>query len=515
MSNDAPQVTNVKRPFHRLGLVGTGAMGRGIAQLAAQAGLEVVLHDAREGAVQEACDFIGGLWQRSVDKHRLSESQAADFQARLHEAANIEALADCDIVVEAIVEKLEAKQELFARLEAILSDDAVLATNTSSLSVTSIASTCRLPQRVIGLHFFNPVPLMKIVEVIPGLRTAPDVVDRVEALGQNMGHFTARATDTPGFLVNHAGRAYGTEALRILGERVADHTTIDRILVDLGGFRMGPFTLLDLTGLDVSQAVMESIYHQYYEEPRFRPSPLTRQRLDAGLVGRKTDEGFYRYEEGKAVVAKEPASPATAPLPVWISPEDPEAAQALSALVSTAGWSLDGGDRPGAKSLCLLTPLGEDTTEAALRQGLEARRCVAVDMLAGLDKRRCLMTTPATEREYRDAAWTLLGHDGTPVSVLHDSNGFVLQRVVACIVNVGADIAQQGVAAPEILDRAVELGLGYPRGPLAMGDHYGSLRILTILDHLFAATRDPRYRPSPWLRRRAALGLPLTTTESN
>lgn len=515
MSPDAPQEANIKMPFRRLGLVGTGAMGRGIAQLAAQAGLEVVLHDAREGAVQEACDFIGGLWQRSVDKHRMSESRAEELRASLKEAASLEALSGCDIVVEAIIEKLEAKQKLFTRLEAILSDNAVLATNTSSLSVTSIASTCRLPQRVIGLHFFNPVPLMKIVEVIPGLRTAPEVIDRVDALGQAMGHFTARTTDTPGFLVNHAGRAYGTEALKVLGERITDHTTIDRLLVDQGGFRMGPFTLMDLTGLDVSHAVMESIYHQYYEEPRFRPSPLTRQRLSAGLLGRKSGEGFYRYEDGKAVVAEEPAPPATAPLPVWISPEDSTSAQSLAALASSAGWQLDESDMPGDKALCLLTPLGEDATDCALRLGLDPSRCVAVDMLAGLDRRRCLMTTPATRVEYRDAAWTLLGDDGTPVSTLHDSNGFVLQRVVACIVNVGADIAQQGVADPETLDRAVELGLGYPRGPLAMGDHYGGRRILTILDNLFAATRDPRYRPSPWLRRRATLGLPLTTTELN
>ena len=515
MSTDAPQEATITMPIHRLGLVGTGAMGRGIAQLAAQAGLEVVLHDAREGAVQEARDFIEGLWQRRVDKQRLSETRAEELRAYLKEAESLEALAGCDMVVEAIVEKLEAKQELFTRLEAILGDDVILGTNTSSLSVTAIASACRRPQRVIGLHFFNPVPLMKIVEVIPGLRTTPEVVDRVDALGQAMGHFTARTTDTPGFLVNHAGRAYGTEALKLLGEGITDHATIDRLLVDQGGFRMGPFSLLDLTGLDVSHAVMESIYHQYYEEPRFRPSPITRQRLTAGLLGRKSGEGFYRYVDGQAQVPDEPAAPKVAPTPVWISGEDPQARDALAAMVEAAGWPLEMDELPSEQALCLLTPFGEDTTDSALRQRLDPARCVAIDMLAGLDGRRCLMTTPITRVDYRDAAWALLGQDGTPVSPINDSNGFVLQRVVACIVNVGADIAQQGVADPETLDRAVELGLGYPRGPLAMGDHYGSRRILTILDHLFTASRDPRYRPSPWLRRRAALGLPLTTTELN
>ncbi|NIC03894.1 3-hydroxyacyl-CoA dehydrogenase [Billgrantia bachuensis] len=500
-----------RSPFHTLGIVGTGAMGRGIAQIAAQAGLTVYLHDLREGAVAEAQEFIGGMWSRGVEKQRLSEADAELYRSSLKGATSLAELAECDIVVEAIVEKLEAKQALFTELEEILDDRAVLATNTSSLSVTAIASACRHPERVIGFHFFNPVPLMKIVEVIPGLRTADDVADNVEALGHAMGHFTARATDTPGFLVNHAGRAYGTEALRILGERVTNPATIDRILVDQGGFRMGPFALLDLTGLDVSHAVMESIYHQYYEEPRFRPSPLTRQRLTAGLLGRKSGEGFYRYVDGKPQVPEEPPLPEADPRPVWIGAEETDARQALVTLVQAADWPLENGEAPSQDALCLLAPLGEDATGCALRLGLPAERCVAVDMLAGLDKRRSLMTTPTTHTEYRDAAMALLGHDDTPVSALDDSNGFVLQRVVACIVNVGSEIAQQGVAEPTTIDRAVELGLGYPYGPLAMGDHYGSRRILTVLDNMLAATGDPRYRASPWLRRRASLGLPLTS----
>lgn len=505
MSNDA-----VAHSFNTLGIVGTGAMGRGIAQLAAQAGLNVMLFDEKEGAVAEATAFINGLWRRSADKQRITQAQAEQYGERLIEARDLAALAPCDIVVEAIIEKLEAKQGLFSDLEGIVRQDAVLATNTSSLSVTAIAAACQHPERVIGFHFFNPVPLMKIVEVIPGLRTANDVTQRVNALGTAMGHFTAQATDTPGFLVNHAGRAFGTEALRVLSESVTDPATIDRIMVDQGGFRMGPFTLLDLTGLDVSHAVMESVYHQYYEEPRFRPSPLTRQRLSAGLLGRKTGEGFYRYVDGQQQMPEEPAIAPASPCPVWISQDDPDSAAQLAELVTTAGWPLESTDQPSSAALCLLTPLGEDTTQCALRQGLNAEQCVAVDMLAGLDKRRSLMASPITRPELVNAAASLLNADGTPVSTLQDSTGFVLQRVVACIVNVGADIAQQGVAEPATIDRAVELGLGYPFGPLRMGDHYGASRILTILNNLLDATGDPRYRPSPWLRRRAALGMPLT-----
>ncbi|RUR37376.1 3-hydroxyacyl-CoA dehydrogenase [Vreelandella populi] len=503
--------TSTPSPFTTLGIVGTGAMGRGIAQLAAQAGLEVMLFDVKEGAVEEARTFINGLWQRSADKQRITTQQAQQYSERLIKADELNALAPCDIVIEAIVEKLEAKQGLFSDLEAIVSQQAVLATNTSSLSVTAIAAACQYPERVIGFHFFNPVPLMKIAEVIPGLRTSNKVTQRLNALGEAMGHFTAQTTDTPGFLVNHAGRAFGTEALRILGESVADPATIDRIMVDQGGFRMGPFTLLDLTGLDVSHAVMESIYQQYYEEARFRPSPLTRQRLAAGLLGRKTGEGFYRYIEGQQQMPDEPVIAPAPPCPVWISREDPESAEELAALVNAAGWPLETGARPTDQALCLLTPFGEDATTCALRQKLNAKQCVAVDMLAGLDKRRSLMTTPQTQPNVVDAACSLLHHDGTPVSRLQDSNGFVLQRVIASIVNVGADIAQQGVADPATIDRAVELGLGYPFGPLRMGDHYGSTRIMTILNNLLEATGDPRYRPSPWLRRRAALHMSLTT----
>jgi 3-hydroxybutyryl-CoA dehydrogenase len=267
----------------------------------------------------------------------------------------------------------------------------------------------------------------------------------------------------------------------------------------------------DLTGLDVSHAVMESVYQQYYEEPRFRPSPLTRQRLAAGLLGRKTGEGFYRYVDGKQQMPDEPHIVSVSPCPVWISQDDPESAKSLTQLVNEAGWPLETSAQPTEQALCLLTPFGEDATRCALRQGLNAQQCVAVDMLAGLEKRRSLMTTPLTHSAFIQAGCSLLNHDGTPVSTLQDSNGFVLQRIIACIVNVGADIAQQGVAEPATIDRAVELGLGYPFGPLRMGDHYGASRIMTILNNLLEATGDPRYRPSPWLRRRASLRMPLTT----
>jgi 3-hydroxybutyryl-CoA dehydrogenase len=229
----------------------------------------------------------------------MGADAAAACKARLQPAADVQGLAACDLVVEAIVERLDVKQALFRELEAAVGPDCVLATNTSSLSVTAIAAGLERPQRFAGYHFFNPVPLMKVVEVIAGLKTDAAVCEGLATYARQMGHTPVQAQDTPGFIVNHAGRGYGTEALRIVGEGVADFATIDRILRDQVGFRLGPFELMDLTALDVSHPVMESIYRQYYEEPRYRPSVITAQRLAAGMVGRKSGEGFYRYLEAR------------------------------------------------------------------------------------------------------------------------------------------------------------------------------------------------------------------------
>lgn len=496
-----------------LGIVGCGLMGRGIAQIAAQGGIPVVLHDSRPGAAEEARTAIGATLHTLAGKGKLTPQAADDAVARLAVAAALDDLAPCAVVVEAIVEKLEAKQGLLRELEGVVAADCILATNTSSLSVTAIAAACRLPGRVAGFHFFSPVPLMKIVEVIAGPLTDAGVAERLTALARRMGHTPVQASDTPGFIVNHAGRGYLTESLRLLGENVAPHADIDRILRDAAGFRMGPFELLDLTGLDVSQPVMESIYGQYYQEPRFRPSPIARQRLAAGLLGRKSGRGFYAYEDGRRQEPAAPAVPARADVPVWLGEKDAAAFPAVAALLDRLGAVRDTGITPAAGSLCLVLPVGGDATGAAVDAGLDPTRTVALDPLF-LAGRRTLMTTPLTSPAMRDAAHALLAADGVPVSVVRDSAGLVCQRVLATIVNIGADIAQQGIATPDDIDRAVTLGLGYPQGPLALGDALGAATVLRILDGLFAVYRDPRYRPSPWLRRRALLGVSLLTPDN-
>ncbi|MFT4243314.1 MAG: 3-hydroxyacyl-CoA dehydrogenase [Acidovorax sp.] len=505
----------MKINYSNIGIVGTGAMGRGIAQIAAQAGSEVFLLDANPGAAQAAQAALREQWEKLVAKGRISAEQASTQAARLHPVAAVADLAHCDLVVEAIVERLDAKKALFADLEAVVRDDAVLATNTSSLSVTAIGAGLKRPQRLAGFHFFNPVPLMKVVEVVAGLKTDPAVCAALAAYARDMGHTPVQAQDTPGFIVNHAGRGYGTEALRIVGEGVADFATIDRILRDQAGFRLGPFELLDLTALDVSHPVMESIYRQYYDEPRFRPSVITAQRLAGGVVGKKAGEGFYRYVDGTAQAPAEPPVPVVDAIPpVWVSPRAARRAE-LYQLLKDLGAAIETGQSPSPQAITLVAPLGFDITTVAVVERLDPARTIGIDVLVedAATRRRVLATNPATRRDIRDAAHALFARDGKAVSVIRDSGGFVTQRVVATIVNIAADICQQGICSPRDLETAVTLGLGYPLGPLAMGDRWGPTNILEVLFNMQTVYGDPRYRPSPWLRRRGAIGLSLLHVE--
>ena len=501
--------------FETVGVVGTGAMGRGIAQIAAQAGSQVCLFDAGEGAAQKAAAALADTWDKLVAKGKLTEQAAAQLKSRLQVVTELKQLAPCQMVVEAVVERLDVKRQIFGDLEGIVGPDAVLATNTSSLSVTAIAAQLKRPQRFAGYHFFNPVPLMRVVEVIAGLKTDLAVCEQLSAYARAMGHTPVLAQDTPGFIVNHAGRGYGTEALRVVGENVADFATIDRILKDQMGFRLGPFELMDLTALDVSHPVMESIYHQYFEEARYRPSVITAQRLAGGVVGKKVGEGFYKYADGVAQMPPEPAVPQMTELPpVWV-PAKAARRPELYQLLKDLGARIETGQQPSEQALILVAPLGMDVTTIAAVERLDATRTVGIDMMLedAATKRRVLATNPATRPDMRDAAHALFAKDGKAVSVVRDSGGFVTQRVVATIVNIASDICQQGICSPADLDTAVTLGLGYPLGPLAMGDQVGPTNVLEILFNLQTVYGDPRYRPSPWLRRRGALGLSLRHEE--
>ncbi len=496
-----------------IGIVGAGAMGRGIAQIAAQAGFDVLLFDLNADAVAAARTNLSETWDKLAAKGKITAEAAAQSLARVQPCTDLQAMSKADVVIEAVVERLEVKCDLFRQLEGIVPADCILASNTSSLSITAIAQACEHPARVAGFHFFNPVPLMKVVEIIDGLRSDPRTGDALMALARDMGHTPVRARDMPGFIVNHAGRGMNIEGLKAALESVAPFYQIDAIMRDQGGFRMGPFELLDLTGLDVSHAVMESIYRQFYDEPRFRPSPITAVRSAGKLLGRKTGQGFYAYPDGQKQVPAEPAVPAlSAGLKVWLAPYHSVGHKRAAALLKSLGVNVIAAEAPPADALIIVTPYGEDTATVVSSHQLDGERTVALDTFFGLEqgKRRVLMCSVATLPKWRDAAHALFASDNTPVSVIDDSAGFIGQRIVAAIVNVASDIAQQAIASPTDIDLAVSLGLGYPKGgPLSMGDGLGAAHLLEILRSMYRVTGDMRYRPSPWLQRRVQLGLSL------
>lgn len=278
----------------KIGVIGAGSMGRGIAQHAITYGHEVVLVDIAEKTLQEARAFIDKMINKLATKGKIQTSEVQPILSRLYPTDKISSVEDCELVIEAIVERLDVKQKIFQQLEEITSEDCILASNTSSLSITSIAGTCNKPERVLGMHFFNPVPLMKLVEIIPAIQTDSKHVDRMKTLMENWMKIPVIAKDTPGFIVNKVARPFYSEALRIYEEGIADFETIDKAMTS-NGFRMGPFTLMDYIGNDVNYAVTESVFEAFYYDPRYKPSFTQKRLSEAGWLGRKTGRGYYNY----------------------------------------------------------------------------------------------------------------------------------------------------------------------------------------------------------------------------
>lgn len=486
-------------------------MGRGIAQWAAVAGHTVELCDVRTEAVTEAAGFVRSMLERAVQKGRMSADDAAAAVARLVPLEDPWAAGpEVELVIEAVREDLATKAEVFGRLERALPGSAVFATNTSSLSVTRIAATLKDPTRLAGLHFFNPVPLMRIVEVVPGAATRPAIASLLTELVESCGHRAVTVADTPGFLVNHAGRGLVTEALALLEENVSDPAGIDRIARDVLGLRMGPFELMDLTGLDVTAAVIDSIWEGFRHEDRLRPS-------SAGLLGRKTGRGWFAYGSGApAPAAEAPVSgDADRPAHVFAAAHEDRDAAALREALTAAGATVESGPRPSAGALVLVPVWGTTVASAVAAHRLPAGRTFGVDPLPAAGRRRVLAVTPAVEpAAARDARAVLAraadGGEPFAVSVVRDTAGTVAQRLLASIVSVSASIAERALAAPADIDPAVTTGLGYPVGPLAWGDRIGAARMLELHRALYATTGDPRHRPTRWVTERAALGLALT-----
>ena len=501
---------DVNRPDLTVGVVGTGAMGRGIAQVTAQGGMKALMFDAAPGGAAKAKAAILETLKGLVAKGRLTEADLAKADANLGVAEAMADLKPCHIVVEAVFENLEVKQKLFGELEAVISPDAILASNTSSIRIASIARALKHRDRVCGMHYFNPVPLMKLVEVIRAADTSQATVEAMVALGKRQTRVPVVVGDTPGFLVNLGGTAIGTEGLRIMQEGRATPSQIDAVMRDSCGFRMGPFELMDLTGIDVNFPARKIIYEGFFHDRRMTPSPYHESLYAAGRLGRKTGGGWYAYDAKGAKVdpgADHPTSTVPASSVVIMDTHNKK----LVGLIAADGAKMLGAD--DGKSPILVAPIGKDCTTTAIELGLDPKRTIAVDLTGDTAKRLTVMTAPGADAGVRDAAVALLAKSGAKITVIKDSPGFIAQRMCAMIANLGCEMAMIGIASAADVDTAMTLGLNYPRGPLALADWLGVKECHEILVQIQAITGDDRYRPSQWLRRRAMLGMSATTVE--
>jgi len=331
----------------------------------------------------------------------------------------------------------------------------------------------------------------------------------VRKVVESFGHCPVVVADSPGFLVNHAGRGLYTEGLRIVAEGITSPHHVDTVMCEAADFRMGPFQLFDLTGLDVSFEVLEQIYNGFYQEDRFRPTPLLRRQLEGGLYGRKTRRGFYSYDEDPSAPVGADAPAGWSARQVWLPPTDRRDHPWLVDRFASMGIALDDGDSPRASSIIVVLPLGDDATTTAVNRGYDIERVIGLDAIIPDVKHFTLMPAIAANNAFRDSLHGMILAAGKTATVIHDSPGFIVQRVLAMIINISSEIAQQRIAAPKDIDMAVRVALGYPNGPLSLGDAIGPRKVLSILESMYAFYGDPRYRPSPWLKRRALVGCSL------
>jgi len=493
-------------------VVGAGIMGAGIAQVAATAGQRVLLFDAREGAATAARDKLATTLDGLVSKGKLAAAQAQATLARIEPIAALQQAGGVGLVVEAIVEDLAAKRTLLRQLEEVVAADVVLATNTSSISVTALAAGMTHPQRLVGMHFFNPVPLMKLVEVVSGLHTGTAVAAAIFDLAKAWGKVPVHARSTPGFVVNRIARPYYAEALALLQEQAATPQVLDACL-RAAGFRMGPCELMDLIGHDTNFAVTKSVYEANFFDKRYQPSLVQRELVDAGWLGRKSGRGFYLYPEGvPALPVALHEAPATA-REITVHGADAVAdflEQAATTALAPQGWG------PRRERGSDWTGLAIDGMHLVLTDGRPAYELATLrgrNDVAVFDRPLLLPAARGTALAYavaagagatcraQAAAWlAALGFAPLPVS---DTPGLVVARTVAMLVNEAADAVLQGVCTPAAADAAMKLGVNYPAGPFEWLAGWGVHGVAAVIDALDALYRGERYRLGPALRQQS------------
>ena len=488
-------------PSTAVAVIGAGSMGAGIAQLAAQSGHVVRLYDAQAGAAEAALKRIAADLNGAVQRGKMDERTRDVVIAHIRVAESIEALAGCGLAVEAIVERLDVKQGLFRQLEAVLGADAVLATNTSSISVTAVAQGLQHPQRLIGWHFFNPATRMKLVEIIPGVETDPALVPALHALSKAWGKTSVDAPNAPGFIVNRVARPYYAEGLRLLAERIAPAPAIDKLMREAGGFAMGPFELMDLIGLDVNLSVTESVFQATAFDARYAPNVIQQELVRSGRFGRKSGRGFYAY--GKDVPAPIVATvPPGDAMPTLSIPVNLGLLAPLAQRLQAAGVPVRTNDHLPDETLAL------GDTRIAVTDGRTAAERGNGGALILLDLARDYATTttlgaaasPAAAAQLPALATVLLAANIALIE-LQDVAGLALMRTVCCLANEAADVMTWTDTQAADIDIAMVLGTAYPMGPLAWADALGASRVVAVLAHLQAHYGDIRYRRAPLLSR--------------
>ena len=489
-----------------VGVVGAGTMGAGIAQVAAVAGRRVLIADAVPGAAERAVAAIRDRVKAQVARGRLD----VDPDALLITATSVERFADCGVVVEAIVEDVDVKRRLFAELEGIVAPDAILASNTSSLSPTAIAAGLAHPERVVGLHFFNPVPAMRLVEVISGIATSPAVADAAAELAAAWGKTVVRSAATPGFIVNRVARPFYAEAWRVYESGGTVPENVDAVLTGACGFRMGPFALMDLIGHDVNEAVTRSVWTSFGHDTRFAPALTQRSLVEAGWLGRKSGRGIYDGASAPAASPASAVSPGLVPGAVVSHGESPLAALLRRADVRiNVDQDIDDGaaglpaglvELPSGGLLAQCTGAAATSLAAAME-----RPVIVVDRVLDDATATAMAIAPSDgcPPAVLDEAVGLFQAAGLSVFVLDDVPGLIVTRTVAMLVNLAVDALASRVASADDIDTAMRLGVNYPLGPLAWGERWGARAVLTVLDSLENWYRDGHYRASPLLRRRS------------